>query len=410
VGTLGGGTAALLIAWHPSVLDEVRMARCYGLVLLLAALAFWATVCWRKRPEQRRWILVWAAANAGLVWTHYVTLPLIPLQLLVLAGLLPLSSQRQRPIWSQLIVAVLLLVLLLLPLWPSFFRMWEFRELLNYNKEGVAVWKIIGPIWWLGLPAGWAAGALVSLFVATRPSTSRLPANFWTLLAWGLLPVCLVAVFSRGNLTSLSNPRYCLPYAVPAACLLASCLTFRRGAWASAAAVIVTLAAAWLMNDLAPWQMRRLGDRSAADWHEMAQQLQRDGRTGEPVFVLAGLIESSMVPAEPFRRDDLFMDYVSCRLGRFYVQTHHPRYGLPLLWHAEWKLQEFYKDVLQTHCDADAETVWVAVATDTDLNRTSLARFQELLVSQGYIESATHQWSSAVLIRYLCPSAASTRR
>jgi uncharacterized membrane protein len=49
-----GGIAAMLLAWHPEAVDEVRIARCYGLVLLMASLVMWCTVRWLKFSPQRR--------------------------------------------------------------------------------------------------------------------------------------------------------------------------------------------------------------------------------------------------------------------------------------------------------------------------------------------------------------------
>src|SRR5690606_34895473 len=63
-----GGLAALLLAWHPLV-DEVRIARCYGLLMLLSAVLLWCTVRWRRDPRAWRWPLIWGVTAAGLMWT-----------------------------------------------------------------------------------------------------------------------------------------------------------------------------------------------------------------------------------------------------------------------------------------------------------------------------------------------------
>src|SRR5690606_2102705 len=51
-----GGIAAMLLAWHPDV-DEVRIARCYGLLMLLSALLLWSTLRWKQSPRSFIWSL-----------------------------------------------------------------------------------------------------------------------------------------------------------------------------------------------------------------------------------------------------------------------------------------------------------------------------------------------------------------
>ena len=74
-GPLAGGLAALVLAWHPLVLDEARFGRCYGLVLLWSALLVWFTFRWRREPRAWRWSLAWGVAAAALAWTHYLAVP-----------------------------------------------------------------------------------------------------------------------------------------------------------------------------------------------------------------------------------------------------------------------------------------------------------------------------------------------
>ncbi|MFN8710123.1 MAG: ArnT family glycosyltransferase, partial [Planctomyces sp.] len=91
-GRLPGGIAALLLAWHPEALDEVRIARCYGLVLLMASLVVWATLRWLKHGPQVRWVVAWTLSAAGLMWTHYTSALLV----ILAAGCLGFSSFRAR--------------------------------------------------------------------------------------------------------------------------------------------------------------------------------------------------------------------------------------------------------------------------------------------------------------------------
>ena len=49
-GPVAGGLAAVIVAWHPGLLDEVRFGRCYGLVLLLSSLSSGFVLRWRQQP------------------------------------------------------------------------------------------------------------------------------------------------------------------------------------------------------------------------------------------------------------------------------------------------------------------------------------------------------------------------
>jgi hypothetical protein len=100
-------------------------------------------------------------------------------------------------------------------------------------------------------------------------------------------------------------------------------------------------------------------------------------------------------------RDELFMDYVACRLGRFYLKTPHPRYGLPFFWEGD-EQRRFFVEILDDVCEREQPSVWVAAAIDTDLNRQSLAGMQALLAQQGYAADLTREFPTAVLVRYRC--------
>jgi hypothetical protein len=400
-GPVAGGIAAIILAWHPEAMDEVRMARCYGLVLLTSAGLLWVTVRWLREPSRAVWGAAWGVAAAAVAWTHYLAVPLAALAwLAVVAAKFRRRSERASSF--SLLIAAGVAAALCLPLLPAALRMWEWSPFLNYQRETQSVWRIVGPLWIAGLPTGvvvaWIPGHVLAAKSAT-PLDSVSARSLGLLAAWSLLPVLLIAVVAHGDLTSLANPRYRVAYAVPGACLLggllAGCSTRLSTLCLATAAA---LAAAWGMSPRLPWEPGRLGSHDAAEWRRAAEIIDAQGQAGQPVFVQSGLIESSLVPV--YFRDALFMEYVACRVGRFYLETPHPRHGLPFLWDVSPDMRAFFAELLATNRGESQHDVWVACATDTDLNRRSLEGIQTLLLENGY--ELTEEWpfSTLALIRY----------
>jgi len=403
LGPFGGGLAAVLFAWHPAVLDEVRIARMYGPSVLFAALAFWCTVRWRRAPNSLGWGLAWAFVNAGLVWSQYVNVPVVGMELVVLAFVPPLNFRQGRRALYLMLLAFILLLVALVPLYPTLLYLLEWGAYLTYDAVPRAIWQVVGPLWWIGLPAGLFAGVV---FARRLPSFSR-SANrqaWLLLLIWGIVPLFVFAVASQGTFAAMaSNPRYRLAFTPASACLLAACLACFRWRAASMAAVLVTLVATWGFVGRSPFEPTRVGGRNARDWKAMAEYVQQHGEAGEPIFVQSGLVESNLLPA--MFDDDVYMDYISCRLGRFYLKTPHPRYGLPARWYGignEVQVVRFYADLIDSTCNSSQSSVWVACATDTDLNRMSLAGLREILQRRNMTAVDAQEFSTAVLIRYRC--------
>ena len=129
-GSLCGGVAACLLAWHPDVLDEVRIGRCYGLVVCLSTCLVWTTLRWRENVNSWSRSLIWGLSATGLFWTHYTTAILVG----VTWGFLVLSVVRSGSPESglgNLTVATLLIGVLCLPLWPAVLRLREWSPYLN---------------------------------------------------------------------------------------------------------------------------------------------------------------------------------------------------------------------------------------------------------------------------------------
>ncbi|HUQ71863.1 MAG TPA: glycosyltransferase family 39 protein, partial [Planctomycetaceae bacterium] len=325
LGRVEGGLAANVLAWHPEALGEIRIARCYGLTMVLSTLAFWITVRWSRKPLSL-WVIPWALVNVALIWTHYLNVSLIVAQ-----GVWLLWSFRRGSlhVWTLCAIGFGAVVAATIPLLAPIFRIAVWGDSFNFQPEA-PIWDVIVPMWWLGLPVAWLAGRWL-MSRSHRPLLA-IPngSTMFLLFAWGLLPAILAAVVCQGDLSSLSNPRYRIGFVAPSACLLVACLVYRRTATVATASVLVALSLAWLMSPRWPWEMKRLGNPRAVEWQQMALDVEARGQAGEPLFVQGGLGEGFMVPS--MFDDLLFQDYVACRMGRFYLKTDHPRYGLPFLW------------------------------------------------------------------------------
>lgn len=127
----------------------------------------------------------------------------------------------------------------------------------------------------------------------------------------------------------------------------------------------------------------------------MSQRAHRD----EPILVQSGLTESHLVPV--FAEDPLFMEYVACRVSRFYLEEHHPRYALPFLWDERSGIDDFYRELLAALAVRDDAGFWVAAATDTDLNRSSLVGIQRIAIEAGFVAAEEQVWPTVTLIHYV---------
>jgi hypothetical protein len=390
------GLAALVIAWHPEALDEVRIGRCYGQVLLLGSVVLWMAIHWQRSPQLWRWAAGWSLASAALVWTHY-TAALLPLMTgVALATGLIWNRRWNLSTLSPLIAAVLMLSLVCWPLLAPVQRLREWGRYLNFGGEA-SIADVVSPFWWIGLPVGLGVSWLIGRKVAF--SSPRISARL-LVAACAVAPPAMLLVLSGDELSSLTNPRYRVAFAPAAACLAAWLLTSTRGAIGPIAGGAALLTAAWIFAPLPPWQLGRLGAPPDRTWREINADLAEHAAAGDPIFVQSGLTEAKLVPA--YLGDAGFLEYLACRVSRFYVPQQHPRIGLPMLWDDETGTTDHYRELLRRYRSADA--VWVACATDTDLARNSLSGFQRLLKLEGYEVGKTRIWPEATLIRYRRPS------
>ncbi|MCA9050352.1 MAG: glycosyltransferase family 39 protein [Planctomycetaceae bacterium] len=423
-GQMTGGLAALLMAWHPETLDEVRIARCYGLVQLLSSLLLLMTVQWLRQPRSRGIATGWSLTAAALLWTHYTSALLV----LICGGTLLCNGRpsRRRPeiqrVSGYLLFGSLLTVVAAgVPLIPSVLRMKEWGPFLNFMSADVSLTNFFGPLWYVGLPLGIITGGLLQLALPTASgsrtaaysiteasdgtrstgTTNKAERQFsteawWPAIGCSVLPVLLMFLVTTPEISSLANARYRIAFTPAGACLIAALLRKASPNW-SAGAAAVTLTAAWWLSPLPPWQPGRLNAAPDQDWKELALQFHESARPGDAVFVQSGLVESNLVPA--FLNDDLFLEYAAARLGRFYAPSLHPRIGLPFLWTGPTDIRTHYRNRLLS-IRSTTGVFWVASTTDTDLDRNSLEGIRDIAAEAEFRLEQRFEWKHAVLEEY----------
>lgn len=397
-GPIVGGIAALILSMHPEAVDEARIARCYGTVLLMSSLLLLATLSWQRHPRSLWRALGWSLTATGLLWTHYTSVLLVA----ICGAVLVISRGFQKPAarggpWI-LLTGAGLAVLLNLPLIPSVLRLRDWSQFLNFSPPGNSILAAFGAFWWAGFPAACAAGLVLGR--ADRQPRAMRQGDLWLLGAASLLPVAMLAVLSSGEISSLANPRYRVAFAPAGACFAAALLTSVRGSRGAVVGGLALLGVSWWLSPLTPWTMGRLGHPADQDWWYLNAYLAENAREGEPILVQGGLAEAAIVPA--FAHDRLFQEYVACRAGRFYLESRHPRYAVPLLWNPTLGTAPAMLEIVSSWPDQPPRC-WLACATDTDLNRFSQTRMAEILTAAGFVAQEPRTWPHATLTLFERP-------
>lgn len=389
-----GGIAAMMLAWHPEAIDETRIARCYGTVLLLSAVLMLLTIRWLRNQNSGYLALLWWITASLLVWTHYLSGLLVAVCGTAVAISAMTTKNADRAIIGRVLVTGALTIGCSLPLAAPLLRLQEWGPFLNYSQASASIPERLGAFWWAGFPAG----LLVCLLL--RPRQLR---EWWArrrqlllLLSCSLLPVLFLALLASGQISSLANPRYRVAFAPAAVCLFAVMVTTGDRLRTTVTATVVLLAAGWGLSPLRPWETGRLGQPADVDWRQVNAHL-ATATPETPILVQGGLAECHLVGL--YAEDLRFMEYAACRVSRFYVETPHRRLALPFVWQGNGHILDFYRDRLREWAEQSQE-FWVACATDTDLNRNSLVGIQSLARSAGFSVVESREWPHVVLERY----------
>ncbi len=399
-GPLCGGLTALCVAWHPAVLDEARFARCYGLVLLLAAGSTALLLKWRARPSAMRWLLLWAASAEALIWTHYLAAPLVAAQSLLVSMTFLKRHRIQDSSQNWITCGALAFIgFATLPLAPALMRLSDWSQTIDYQRTPATVLQAVGGGWTL-LALTTVAASLV--WWKIKPAASaRLGASpgertpLPAILCLWLLPLLVIAVLAIVSNPMLASPRYRVMI-VPASAVAVSLSLVRvcSPSFATALAAGIVVGATWLQGT-SPWQPARLQNAIEGEWKqaglEMAPHLADPSAV---VFTQSGLAESVLLPLLP--ESDRFRQYAACRLGPFYSGSNQAL-PIPLLWDGYGPLQRVYLERLQA---ASTRTVWIVGATDTDLNQDSVDMFADFVQSAGYGRQSFEKRPGLAVIRF----------
>jgi len=404
-GPVAGAIAAVLMAWHPDLVDSCRLARPYGLTVALACAALLATLRWRERPDSWPRLLAWVALQAALVWMHYVNIPFVGLLTILALGPWP-DGGFVRALVTRRCLAVLLLAVLSGPLLPSLLRVWELRPVLGFLQTAPSLARQFGFLAAVMLPLGLVLYVLFgtapsSAAVADSAEHSRTGSRFAVLILLGLGLQGLFYGLSQGVTPTLGHQRYAVAGA-PATVLLVAGLLASASARIAAVATLSGLAGCWFWMGWAPWVSPVIDSREAHDWAILGRRIEAEQHAGEPIFTAGGLVEAGLVPV--FGEDPVFLDYVACRTGRFEVHSSHPRLGLPLIPQQLSQAFPLYDPVIR-RAAADGMKIWLAAATDIDLGRETSQALRRHLLQNGWTVDLELQEATARLERFWPPVA-----
>lgn len=393
--------APLLMAWHPDLWEPGRLARTYGVTLGLSSAVLYATARWMQAPTSWRWLLVWTGLQAALLWNHYVNVAFVA----AVSGLLAVrwfSKSAPPLVRGRLLVAGLLLLVFGAPLIPAFVRVWELRPFLEFIRTSIPIERQIGAFaLCFALPAILCAFVFRSRKPADVPSLepAALPGWMGLLLVVGpglqLLFVALSFLLSP----TLGHPRYALAGA-PATVLVVAALLARAANGIAIPLAAAGMVAGWVFVGQPIWVSPVIDSAEAADWKVVGGVVQAEGVEGETIFVYGGLVEAGLIPT--FGHDLLFEEYIASRVGRFFVTTPHPRYGLPLLWTQLEHCRPIYDAVIDDAGER-GKSIWIACATDIDLGRDAGEAMRVLLQRQGWRVTLSRDLSTARVQRLSPP-------
>lgn len=403
-GTFCGGLTALLVAWHPGVLDEVRFARCYGLVLCLSALSTALLLQWRINPHRRRMLVLWGLTAAALLWTHYLAAPLLAAQAIILIATiwkLP-RSRRSSVSWAGFAVIVGI-SLSCVPLGPAILRLSEWGRLIDFQRSPASKFQAVGAVWTLLALSTVIALQIVAVFFPREKKETpgpRGPLNppMWVVLTLWLLPLALVGLMAVTSTPMLASPRYRVMIA-PASALAVSLALTRAAAPLSSLIVTASLlSATTLLQGSTPFHAARLGNPVEQEWKRIGLQLAP--HLADPssiVFTQTGLAEGILLPLLP--ENERLKKYVACRLGPFYTASDQA-VPIPLLWEGRDPLRRIYQSKLSS---AGVREVWIAGASDTDLNAQSVETFAAFVLSEGFEQASVENRLGITLFRLQRP-------
>ncbi|MCH2202134.1 MAG: hypothetical protein MK102_09195, partial [Fuerstiella sp.] len=326
------------------------------------------------------------------------------------------ARNTRRPSASRIFMVMGITTLGCLPLIRPLLRLREwsaFMELQSVVAPDLT--NVVGPVWLTSVPAIIITAVLLRLL--QRRQNDALKSECRPLLmisgsiALGSLLIFLT--FSFCGLYSLAaNPRYQVAFSVAMSLFLAATartLTapLSRNGIQVLCVCLIAITVTWLNVGRSPLLPARLNGVAAEEWRQAAHTTADQSQNDDLILVQSGLVESFLVPR--LFNDPLFMDYVACRLGKFYVPQQRQRLALPAFWSRAPEMTEFFRSQFE-QVRQRGGSIWIAAATDTLHMQVSLDKAQQLLQECGWAAVITQPKSTMVLERYqFAPDTNSTR-
>jgi len=404
-GPLAAGLAALIVAWHPGTLDEVRFARCYGLVLLLASLS---TGCVLRWTVDRRWLAAWGVTAAALCWTHYLAVPLVAAQAVLILVCLwrPLPGQNAAGISTML--AITAVGLSCAPLGPALLRLSEWSGEIDFQRTPTTLTAAFGANW--TLPA-LGAVAMAGVWRRTRRNPVHPPAGAdlrrrasigWALFLWALFlwvgPLAVIGTMAWMGSPMLASPRYRVMVTGPSAIVLGLMLSRAFVPPVATAFAVGLLVFSTMLMGTSPTVAGRLENAVEAEWKRAGLEMRpRLHDSKVLVFTQSGLSEGLILSV--MGSSDRFRKYAACRLGAFYTGSERAL-PIPLLWDGTGWLRDDYRKRLDAE---DIRQAWIVGANDTDLNAESVVVFARFLELSGFQKTAEETRPGISVLRFEIP-------
>jgi len=266
---------------------------------------------------------------------------------------------------------------------------------------------VVVPVWLVGMPALLVAAVVIAMLLPKHSQKSISHLRPLLMISGGIAlgSLAIFLIFGIvGPYSLAANPRYQVAFTVPLSLFLATVarrLTahLRHHAVSAALVAAVSIAATWIAFGNSPLVPVRIAAATgtAAEWKQASQLISGQSQQHDLVLVQSGLVEAYLVPT--LFDDQLFMEYVACRIGKVYVPEVRRRLAIPFFWKGATEMTEFFRREF-SDVQKNGGSIWIAAATETDIMQMSLTDTQNLLSKCGWECVHSDSKSAMTLERY----------
>ena len=370
-----GFFAALLCAVNSTQIVYAQNARPYALCLLLSAISMISFLGWLK-DNKRSHQIVYLVSTGLLVYTHYIfaIVPCIQTAHVLLHRSFPALTGSTSGSWFRSWAAIqTCLVLLLLPLLPQLWRVFQDRHSLNWERR---IPKLTDSIMFLNLKAlGWAMGVTLLIWVGRRLSgflirqgsnlrvTRKKPHPSGVepvslLFSWYLIPlITFLLIFYYSGL-NLFVERYLILCSLPLYLLLPS-LAFALCDNSIGRVFLLVYLGIYVLVEPAGFFFQKKefsqGVPGGSEWREALGKLQQPDFESPLVLFQSPFIESNELNYEG---NLMLFNYLSAPLHSFYIKRPIPSFILlPVHWWINNEAHRKFKTKLSRELDSEEEFV-----------------------------------------------------